>query len=242
EAFVHGAMCVSVSGRCFLSSSAFGTSANQGACKQPCRREFYIKDIDGESDYILGQDYVLSPKDLCTIEFLDRLIEAGIHSFKIEGRMRSEEYIKIVVSSYRRAIDAYFEGKLDETLKTELREKLGHVYNRKFSTGFYFGKPREWVSRGFEKEYEKVFIGDVVKYYGKIGVAEIIMRSGKLKVGDRLLVVGKNTPASFADVLELQQEHESVPEVVKGDAVAVKLPFKARRNDQVFIWKPVAEK
>lgn len=147
EAFVHGAMCVSVSGRCFMSAYTFGTSANRGRCKQPCRREFEIKDKKetrrGQSEYVLGNDYVLSPKDLCTIEFIDQLIEAGIHSFKIEGRMRSVEYGKMVISAYRKAIDAYFEGGLTPQLKAELKEQVETVYNRGFSPGFYFGSPQD---------------------------------------------------------------------------------------------------
>ncbi|MCP4147323.1 MAG: U32 family peptidase, partial [bacterium] len=237
EAFVHGAMCLSISGRCFLSSYSFEKSANKGECRQPCRREFLITDIKDESQYILGNDYVLSPKDLCSIEFLDQLIDAGIHAFKIEGRMRSIEYIKIVVSSYRKAIDSYFAGDFTEALKKDLKGELGKVYNRRFSTGFYFGKPKEWNTKDFEKSYEKIFLGDVVKYYKKIGVAEIIIRNEQLNEGDRILVIGKHTPATFADAMELQQEHQFVKVVKKGEPVGLKLPFKVRRNDQVFLWK-----
>lgn len=238
EAFIHGAMCVSVSGRCFLSSDAFGKSANQGVCKQPCRRQFTITDTKNESEFILGTDYVLSPKDLCTIEFIDGLLEAGIHAFKIEGRMRSIEYIKIVVSAYREAIDAYFEGTLTDTLKSKLKEKLGTVYNREFSAGFYFGRPSRWTTtRDYQKSYEKIFLGDITNFYKKIGVAEMIVRSEQLRVGDQLLIIGKNTPASFAEAVELQQDHQPVESAKRGEAVAIKLPFMARRNDQVFLWR-----
>jgi putative protease len=237
ETFIHGAMCVSVSGRCFLSAYTWGKSANQGECKQPCRREFTIKDTKNQSEYILGKDYILSPKDLCTIEFIDQLIEAGIHAFKIEGRMRSVEYIKIVASVYRRAIDAYFQGTLTDSLKKELKEQLGTVYNRRFSTGFYFGTPSEWTTKNYEKSYEKLFLGEVTNFYKKIGVAEILIRNEHLRKGDKLLIIGKHTPATFADADELQQYHQDVQEAKRGESVAVKLPFTARRNDQVFLWK-----
>lgn len=243
EAFVHGAMCVSVSGRCFLSSYTFGRSANQGECRQPCRREFVIKDTDGESEYILGNDHVMSPKDLCTIEFIDRLIDSGIHAFKIEGRMRSVEYIKLAVSAYREAIDAYFENKLTDELKKKLLEQLGQVYNRRFSSGFYFGRPHEWQTVQFEKTYDKHFVGEVINFYKKLMVAEVIVRKDPVKVGDRLLFTGSKTPASFSDVTELQQFHKPVQEAKRGEAVAIKVPFLVRRNDQVFVWKekPVIE-
>jgi putative protease len=239
EAFVHGAMCVSVSGRCFMSAFTFGKSANKGECRQPCRREFVIKDTNkkSRSEFILGSDYVLSPKDLCTIDFIDQLIEAGIHSFKIEGRMRSEEYIKITVSSYRQAIDAYFEGKLTETLKEELKVHLATVYNRDFSTGFYFGKPVDWNTANYQKSYEKIFLGEVTNYYQRIGVAELLIRNEQLNRGDQLLIMGKSTPATFASAEEMQQYHQEVTVVKRGEPVAVKLPFKVRRNDQVYLWR-----
>ncbi len=240
EAFVHGAMCVSVSGRCFMSTLAFGKSANRGECRQPCRREFFIKDDKGESEFILGRDYVLSPKDLCTIEFVDQLIEAGIHAFKIEGRMRSVEYIKLAVSAYRRAIDAYFEGNLTTELKNKLKEQLASVYNRRFSPGFYFGQPEVGNAKQYVKTHDKIFLGDVVNFYKRINVAEIIIRCNRLQKGDRLLITGKNTPASFADAMEIQQEHKVIESAGPGEAVAIKLPFVVRRKDQVFLWRKIS--
>lgn len=239
EAFVHGAMCVSVSGRCFLSSYTFGNSANKGQCRQPCRREFVIKDTNkkSRSEFILGNDYVLSPKDLCTIDFIDLLIQSGIHSFKIEGRMRSEEYIKIVVSSYRRAIDAYFDGQWNDQLKEELKIRLASVYNREFSTGFYFGKPVDWNTANYQKSHEKIFLGEVTNYYQRIGVAELLIRNEQLNRGDTLLFLGNSTPATFAVAHEMQREHQEVTQALRGEPVAVKIPFKVRRNDQVYLWR-----
>jgi len=237
EAFIHGAMCVSISGRCFLSEYSFSKSANRGECLQPCRREYFISDKEGECQYILGQDYILSPKDLCTIDFLDQLIAAKIDSFKIEGRIRSPEYVKVVTSVYREAIDAYFNGMLTVSVKAELKHKLKAVYNRGFSSGFFWGKPTAAISRRLEGGYEKIYIGEVVKFYKKINVAEVKVRSRGLKKGDEILCVGKNTPASFAVIDGLQVNHQFVDSLERGNIGGVKLPFTVRRNDKLFVWK-----
>ncbi|HSV43612.1 MAG TPA: peptidase U32 family protein, partial [Candidatus Bathyarchaeia archaeon] len=195
ETFVHGAMCVSVSGRCFLSQETFGLSANQGKCLQPCRREYAIRDTEGECEYVVGTDYVLSPKDLCTIEFIDELIKSGIASFKIEGRMRAPEYVRVVTQCYRQAIDAYFSGELTDALKVILMAKLREVYHRGFSSGFFFGQPdNEAWSKGLEHTREKVFAGEVTRFFKKILVAEVRLLSAPLVKGDRLVIIGHQTP------------------------------------------------
>lgn len=237
ETFIHGAMCISISGRCFLSTFSKGKSANKGQCLQYCRREFYIKDREQEADYVLGRDYILSAKDLCTIDFIEELIEAGIDSFKIEGRRRSSEYLKVVTASYRTAIDAYFTGTLNRELKRRLKRDLAGVFNRGFSSGFYFGCPEDAKSRGLENTYEKIFLGEVIKFFRKINVAEINVQNAGLKKGQKLLFTGKKTPASFAVAEELQQDHVFVKKVDKGERVAVKLPFKVNPRDKIFIWQ-----
>ena len=238
ETFIHGAMCVSISGRCFLSHHSFSRSANRGACLQPCRREFIITDPEDENvRYVLGKDYVLSPKDLCTIDFIDRLIISGISAFKIEGRMRSPEYVRGVTSVYRRAIDAFGEKKLNKKLKEELRQKLTQTFNRGFEDGFYFAKPGELGARP-ESAYEKVYVGEVRKFYKKIMVAEVVVSSGKLQLDDELLITGKKTPAGFLKISKMEIKHKSVDLCRKGEAVGIKVPFLARRNDKVFLWKP----
>jgi len=237
EVFVHGAMCVSFSGRCFLSQHTFAKSANKGECLQPCRREYLIKDMENEAEYVVGQDYLLSPKDLCTIDFVDQLIEAGVSTFKIEGRRRSPEYVKVVTSAYRKAIDSYYAGKLTDELKGALKEDLARVYNRGFSSGFYFGEPDGWISRSLEQTHEKIFLGDVAKFYKKISVAEIIVRNGILNSGQTLLFTGKNTPAAFAEIKEMQKDHKPVDCAKPGEYVAVKLPFEVKRADKAFIWR-----
>lgn len=238
EAFIHGAMCVSISGRCFLSQYSFQKSANRGECIQPCRREYLITDTQKNAQYILGQDYILSPKDLCTIDFIDQIIESGVSALKIEGRIRSPEYIKVVTSSYRRAIDAYFQGALDKTLKKRLNKELFSVYNRGLSSGFYFGAPKDQTSRQLETQAEKIFLGQVTKFFKKIGVAEIHLQNHSLKKSETLLFYGKTTPARFAKAKELQINHKFVNGARKGRSVGVKVPFEIKPGEKVFIWKP----
>lgn len=237
EAFIHGAMCLGVSGRCFLSEYSFSKSANRGECVQPCRREYIIYDTQGDCQYLVGKDYLLSPKDLCTIDFIDKLIEAGIDAFKIEGRIRSSEYVKVVTSAYRRAIDAYFCGKLTNSLKNKLKKQLRQVFNRGFSSGFYLGKPTKTISRALESTYEKVYVGEVSRFFKKIDVAEVKVRNESLKKGDQIVCIGKNTPASFAKVTDIQIEHKFVEKLERGQAGGVKVPFVLKRNDKIFLWR-----
>ena len=237
EAFIHGAMCISISGRCFLSSYSSGKSANQGECLQYCRREFSIKDADEEAQYILGRDYVLSAKDLCTIDFIDELIESGIEAFKIEGRRRAPEYVKVVTQAYRTAIDAYFNDNLTDVLKAQLKEQLQRVFNRGFSNGFYFGAPQNAISTELENTYEKVFLGEVVKFFKKINVAEIRLQNKPLRKGQEILFIGKSTPPSFTVAVELQQRHEFVDKINKGELAGIKLPFTVKPKDKVFLWR-----
>ncbi len=237
EAFIHGAMCVSISGRCFLSQYSFTKSANRGECLQPCRREFLISDTQDDSQYVIGKDYLLSPKDLCTIDFIDSLIKAGIDAFKIEGRIRSPEYIKVVTSVYRRAIDAFFANKLSKNLKEKLKTELKTVYNRGFSHGFYFSDPSKDICRQLENTYEKVYSAEVIKFYKKINVAEVLVRNEPIKKGDQILCMGKTTPASFAVADNIQINHEFVDIIKRGEKGGLQLPFTVKRNDKVFIWR-----
>ncbi len=237
ETFIHGAMCISVSGRCFLSYDVFGKSANRGECLQPCRREFAIKDLDQESEYVIGEDYVLSAKDMCSIDFIDDLIKAGIHAFKIEGRMRAPEYLKVVVASYRKAIDSYYEGKLTEKLKRELKSQVTKVYNRGFSTGFFFGQPKDAISKSLGHDHEKIFLGEVRRFYKKIKVADVLLQSGSLQKGETLLFIGKKSSAQSMVVDELQRDHKSIKKAKKGEGIGIKVPFVVKPKDKVFIWR-----
>ena len=237
ETFVHGAMCVSISGRCFLSEYSFGKSANQGECLQPCRRHYTITDGEKEISYRLGQDYILSPKDLCAVDILDHLVNAGIDAFKIEGRMKSAEYVKIVTAAYRRGIDAAVNGEYSAGLKRKLKEELAKVYNRGFSSGFFLGQPRDAISTSLEHNYEKIFVGKVTKFFKKISVAQISIVDSPLKLNDTIMFIGKKTAARTARVGQMQYRHTPRRKAVKGETVGVKVPFTAKLNDKVFIWR-----
>lgn len=237
EVFVHGAMCVSVSGRCFLSELTFDKSANRGECIQPCRREYRIVDRDGEAEYDLGRDYVLSPKDLCTIGFLDAVIATGAACFKIEGRMRSPEYAAATVACYRRAIDAHASGTLTDALKKELTGELEKVYNRGFSDGFYRGEPEAWHSRRLAHTHEKYMVGTVKKFFAKISVAEVEVTAYGISPGDELLFMGQKTPVLRVTDYSMQIDGVPVDVVPKGMRVGIKTPTAVRAGDKVFVWR-----
>ncbi len=243
ECFVHGAMCVAVSGRCFMSQEVFGRSANRGQCVQPCRRQYIITDPEENEELEIGTDYVMSPKDLCAIEFLDVLIDAGISGFKIEGRSRSPEYVNTVTAAYRKAID-FCKGHRNDagfrtqfnTLTNALKKELALVYNRGFSEGFYFGKPIEAWTReyGSMAEEKKIFIGDVKKYYPKAGVAEIIMFARGLNRGDKLSILGPKTGVVTLMADSFYTNDLASSAAVKGDSVTIK-SSKVRKNDKVYV-------
>ncbi len=238
EAFIHGAMCIAVSGRCFMSHHLFGPSANRGECIQPCRREYEVKDTITGKPMIMGEGYVLSAKDLCTVEFIDQLIEAGIDSFKIEGRKRSPEYVAKTVSVYRRAIDLYFEKKLTPEIKKELLKELEEVYNRGFSSGFYFGKPgsEDYADiYGSKATTRKEIAGKVINYYKQAKVAYIQLESGKISVNDTLLIIGPTTGVVEVKPAEIQIENEKAETAGKGDRVTFPCSELVRPNDRVYI-------
>ncbi len=238
EVFCHGAMCVSISGRCFMSQELFRKSANRGECIQPCRREYLVRDVIDGREMILGTDYIMSPKDLCTIPILDRLIASGITRLKIEGRNRNAEYVKVVTESYRRAIDAVESGEFNSELADKLISELQKVYNRGLHTGFYLGVP---TADDFSYDYgsvasmEKRYVGFVRKFYKRIGVAEIKVETGALCVGDRIMVQGPTTGVVEQIVESMEIEHKPVTRVEKGQAVGVKSKEVFRPNDKVFV-------
>ncbi len=243
ECFVHGAMCVAVSGRCFMSQELFGRSANRGQCVQPCRRQYLITDPEENEELELGTDYVMSPKDLCAIEFLDVLIDAGISGFKIEGRSRSPEYVHTTTTAYRQALDLCTRHRTDPEFRNtyceltmSLKHELAKVYNRGFSTGFYFGKPLEAWTReyGSLAQEKKTYIGEIKKYYPKAGVAEMLIYSRGLKQGDKLSILGPKT--GVVTVMAEAFFTNDLPDIdaVKGDNVTLKCE-KVRRNDKVYL-------
>ncbi|MFH1479410.1 MAG: U32 family peptidase [Candidatus Omnitrophota bacterium] len=235
EAFIHGSMCVSLSGRCFLSHDAFRESANRGRCIQPCRRKYLIKDIEEKgNDFIVGEDYILSPKDLCTIDFIDQLIGSGISAFKIEGRIRAPEYVKEATSVYREAIDLYYRGGLTKSKKAFLKDRLSKVFNREFTDGFYYNRPKD-TGAARRPSKKKIFLGDVVNFYSDKSVAAIRICNDKVKKGEEVLIYGETTPARYVKIEEMHIDRKPVNSAKKGDEVGIKLSFKARRNDKVFI-------
>jgi len=238
ETFVHGAMCISISGRCFLSQELFNKSANRGECIQPCRREYVVEEPEDKYKLKIGNHYILSPKDLCALPFIDKLIKAGIDSIKIEGRNRSPEYVKTVTACYKEAIDACYEKRFDEKLKKELMEKLKTVYNRGFSSGFYLGVPS---TKDFTDEYgskatkRKEYIGKIKNFYNKVLVAEVLIESGELKVGDDTLIIGNTTGVLEQKISSIKVNNKEVPTATKGKLVTIKLCSKARANDKLYI-------
>ena len=240
EIFIHGAMCVSISGRCFLSQDIFGKSANRGDCLQPCRREYTITDNEEGHSYVLGSNYVLSPRDLCTMPFIEKILDSGVDSLKIEGRGRSAEYVSEVVSAYRKAIDLWYENKLDEKNKKILTKKLNSVYNRGFHSGFFLGKPSNQWSKcyGSKSTHIKEFVGIVKNFYAKPMAAEIIIQSGKIEKGDTIIIIGPTTGTLKHKITSIQINNVSVKSANKGTSVGIKLKKTARKNDKVYTWKP----
>lgn len=237
EAFVHGAMCIAISGRCFLSHYAFGRSANRGDCIQPCRREFEIRDKEGKLLFDVGGNYVLSAKDLMTIDFIDELIEAGIDSFKIEGRKRSPEYLSTVVSVYRRAIDEYFEKKLNEQEKKTLITNLEKVYNRGFSAGFYFGRPGHEdfaTQRGSLAKTRKRYVGKVLNYFKKSAIAHVKLEAADLKLGDKIYIMGETTGTVEKELSSMVIDEQFVEAAPKGSEITFQCGELIRPRDKVF--------
>ena len=238
EAFTHGAMCVAVSGRCFMSHHLFDKSANRGECVQPCRREFEIYDTTTDKSMLIGDDYVLSAKDLCSIEFIDKLIEAGINSFKIEGRKRSPEYAAKVTSVYRRAIDLYFEGRLTDDIKKDFLKELEKVYNRGFSSGFYFGKPssEDYADiYGSKATTKKEYIGKVLNYYKRSKIAYIKLETGKLKTDDEIMITGPTSGVVNLKLDKILSDEIEVDNVTKGDKITFSCDEIVRHNDSVYL-------
>ena len=246
EVFAHGAMCVSVSGRCFLSQFEHGCSANRGRCLQTCRREFFVRDRLRGHELEVHNRYILSPRDLCTLPFIEKLLEAGAASLKIEGRGRSPEYVAAATSAYRRAVDFYvehrgargFRGRFS-ALKQELLGGLARVYNRGFSSGFYMGRPTgQWHDvEGSIATARKEYAGLVVNFYKKHGVAEVRVDSAEFAPGDEIMFQGATTGVLSQRVGSMEIDRRPAVLARKGTSVAVKTDRLVRRGDKVFVIK-----
>lgn len=239
ELFAHGALCMSVSGKCYLSLDEYNYSANRGACLQLCRREYLVKDVESDTELLVSGKYIMSPKDLCTIGFLDKIVHAGVRVLKIEGRGRSADYVKTTVQCYREALDAIAEGSYTQAKITSWTERLSTVFNRGFWDGYYLGrKMGEWSERyGSQATENKVYLGKVTNYYTRPQVAEMKIETAEhLRVGDDLMVIGQTTGVYRATVVELRlgDSAQSVTEVKQGDLFSVKTTAPLHRGDKLY--------
>lgn len=236
EMFCHGALCMAVSGKCYLSLHELNSSANRGACTQICRRAYTVRDRDSNIELDVENKYIMSPKDLKTIHFMDRMIEAGVRVFKIEGRARGPEYVRIVAECYKQAIDACLDGTFTPEKVAAWEERLKTVFNRGFWDGYYLGQRLgEWSRRyGSEATQKKVYVGRGMKYFSQLGVAEFLTEASDLHVGDDLLITGPTTGALFLKLEDPRVDLRSVDHVEKGVHVSFKVPEKIRPSDKLY--------
>jgi len=236
EVFAHGALCMAVSGKCYLSLDHYNASANRGACYQTCRRPYKVTDEDGEIELLVENEYIMSPKDLCTIGFIDKILASGVSVLKIEGRGRSPEYVKTVVSCYREAVDAVLDGTYSKDKVGGWMTTLKTVYNRGFWEGYYLGrKMGEWAeSHGSVATTYKEYVGRITNYFKKLKVAEIKMESGTLSKGDRIYIQGPTTGVVEFTVPGIRVELKEVEKSVKGEACSVPIDILLRRADKVY--------
>ncbi|GAB6066566.1 U32 family peptidase [Aquifex pyrophilus] len=241
EAFVHGAMCMAISGRCFLSHEVFQKSGNRGECFQVCRHEFQvvIRDLNPNAkgaEYILGEDYVMSARDLMTLDIVEHLM--FLDAWKIEGRSKNPDYVYMVTKAYRTARDALLEGSFTDKLRSELIDMVSRVYHREWDSGFYFGKASFGINESIAKE-KKVYVGKVLKFYPRISVAEVKIESGELKVGDIIHIIGKKTGVVRQKVESMQIDKNPIEVAKKGDVIGLKTIERVREGDKVYVMVEV---
>ncbi|MBR3896217.1 MAG: U32 family peptidase [Bacteroidaceae bacterium] len=236
EMFCHGALCMAVSGKCYLSLDNLNHSANRGACMQVCRRSYIVRDKESDIELEVDNKYIMSPKDLKTIRFMDKMMDAGVRVFKIEGRARGPEYVHTVVSCYKEAIQSYLDGTLTEEKKDAWDERLKTVFNRGFWDGYYLGQRLgEWSKTyGSEATERKVYVGKGIKYFSNIGVAEFLIEASEISVGDKLLITGPTTGAVFIDLDEIRYDLKPVQTAHKGEHISIKVPGKVRPSDKLY--------
>lgn len=239
EMFCHGALCMAVSGKCYMSLHEYNHSANRGSCFQVCRRGYKVTDMETGWEMEIDNKYIMSPKDLCTIDFLDVMTDAGVRVLKIEGRARSAEYVKKVVSAYRKAADAIEKGEYSAQMTVPLKEELSEVFNRGFWGGYYQGaKLGEWCNvYGNSATKKKTYIGRVTNYFSKLQVAEIQVEAAPIKVGTHLMIIGPTTGVIEFDIPEIRVDCHSAEEAVQGTACSIPCTEKVRRADKVFIFE-----
>lgn len=243
EMFCHGALCMAVSGKCYLSLHEMDASANRGACTQICRRGYTVKDKETQEELDIENQYIMSPKDLKTIHFLNKMIDAGVSVFKIEGRARGPEYVKLAVSCYNDAINSYIDGTFTEEKIAKWNSELAKIFNRGFWNGYYLGRRLgEWTSKyGSSATKVKVYIAKGIRYFSNINVAEFQMEAGELKVGDEVIITGPTTGAVTVKIDEIRVDLKPVQKTSKGERFSIKIPDKIRPSDKMFIWENAAD-
>ena len=243
EMFCHGALCMAVSGKCYLSLHETGASANRGACRQICRRSYTVRDRETGEELDIENQYIMSPKDLKTIHFMNKMIDAGVRVFKIEGRARGPEYVRTAVSCYNEAINACLDGSFSEEKIAGWNERLERIFNRGFWNGYYLGQRLgEWTSKyGSSATRVKVYAAKGMRYFSNIGVAEFLMEAGELHVGDEIIITGPTTGAIPMTVDKIRVDLKPVERTVKGERFSIKVAEKIRPSDKLYLWQPVEE-
>lgn len=241
EMFCHGALCMAVSGKCYLSLHEMNSSANRGACTQICRRGYTVTDRETGDQLDIENKYIMSPKDLKTIHFLNKMIDAGVSVFKIEGRARGPEYVKIAVEAYSEALEAICNGTYTQEKIDRWDERLGKIFNRGFWNGYYLGQRLgEWSSKyGSSATRVKQYAAKGVRYFSNLGVAEFYVESGEVKKGDEIVITGPTTGALILTVDEIRVDLKPVDRAVKGESFSMKVPSKIRPSDRLYIWQPL---
>jgi len=236
EMFIHGALCMAVSGKCYLSLHEMNSSANRGSCMQSCRRAYIVTDKETGLEMEIDNEYIMSPKDLKTIHFLNKLLDAGVSVLKIEGRARSPEYVYTVVECYKEAVQAYFDKTFTEEKITDWDNRLASVFNRGFWDGYYLGQHLgEWSSNyGSMATQRKVYVGKGLNYFSNLKVAEFKLETGPLKVGDEIFITGPTTGLVKTTVTEIQLDHQSVEEAPKGSYISIPVDTKIRKSDKLY--------
>lgn len=236
EMFCHGALCMAVSGKCYLSLNNTGRSANRGACMQLCRRKYIVKDKESDVELEVDNQYIMSPKDLKTVRFIDRMMNAGVRVFKIEGRARGPEYVDTVVRCYQEAIQSVLDNDFTEEKKDDWDERLKRVFNRGFWDGYYQGQfLGEWTkSYGSDATEKKVYVGKAIKFFSNLSVGEFQIEAAEMSVGDKLLITGPTTGAMFLTLEEVRYDLKPVDTVKKGMRVSFKVPGKIRPSDKLY--------
>lgn len=239
EMFCHGALCMAVSGKCYLSLHEMNSSANRGACNQICRRSYIVTDKETGDELAVENQYIMSPKDLKTIHFLNKMVDVGVRVFKIEGRARGPEYVAETVGCYSEALQAICDGSYSQELVEKWDARLSKVFNRGFWNGYYLGQRLgEWSSKyGSSSTRVKVYAAKAIRHFGKIGVGEFFMEAGELHVGDEVVVTGPTTGALIFTVKELRVDLKPVESVKKGDLFSMPVPEKVRPSDKLYYWK-----